>query len=124
MYVYFIEAKTEPHRVKIGKAKSPEERLHQLQTGSAFRLRLVGKFLCKSDKHALEIEKSIHEILRQFRIEGEWFRFKPFVKLTIDQIVKHKGEKLKSSLRKARKAEVGYRLWRQNQILAKKDATP
>lgn len=74
MYVYFIRTMKSPRRVKVGKAKHPEQRLKTLQTGNPVELKLIGKIRCQSDKHALEIEKLFHQKFKKYRIRGEWFK--------------------------------------------------
>lgn len=66
-YVYIIEA-VGTDRFKIGYSTSPETRLAQLQTGSAFALKLSGTWPA-----SIEIEKSLHERLAAYRVNGEWF---------------------------------------------------
>ena len=52
----------------------PEKRLLQLQTGNPVELRLLLSIKCKSRKHAFELEKTLHEILKGKKILNEWFR--------------------------------------------------
>jgi hypothetical protein len=66
-YLYFIEA-VGLKRVKIGVSKDPEERLKQLQTGSPISLSMVAK--CPGD---VNIERSLHKKLSEYRVDGEWF---------------------------------------------------
>lgn len=76
MYVYFIKAFGERDlvRIKIGKAKDPEERLKTLQTGSPVKLKLIGVIKCKSSAHAYHVEKLAHDRFYKQRKRGEWFR--------------------------------------------------
>jgi hypothetical protein len=76
MYVYFVQAFGEHElvRIKIGRSKNPEERLHDLQTGSAVKLKLLGKIKCRSNDHAKQVETLAHEIFYKQRKRGEWFR--------------------------------------------------
>ena len=87
MYVYFIKTLANPPMLKIGKASNPEERLSQLQTGCPYELKIVGRIKCKSESHALEIEKSAHQVCRTWFVRGEWFRFNkawPFLEKMVD----------------------------------------
>ncbi len=66
--LYFIQMIEEPYHFKIGRAKDPNKRLKQLQTGSAIKLKLVHIFEGLGNK-----EKMLHEELKPWRLEGEWF---------------------------------------------------
>lgn len=70
MYVYFIQS---GNAVKIGKAIDPERRVAELQTGSPSTLRILAKFICRSSKHALQMESVLHEYCKCWRLRGEWF---------------------------------------------------
>lgn len=75
MYVYFITALgvQDLKRIKIGSSKDPEDRLRKLQTGSPFKLTLLGKVKCRDVSHARSIEKLAHNIFHKKRRIGEWF---------------------------------------------------
>lgn len=80
MHVYFILASSaKPRKMKIGKAKDPEKRLRQLQTGCPYQLKLIGTIRCKSDRHAIDIEKAAHELFSEYNHLGEWFKCSDFV---------------------------------------------
>jgi hypothetical protein len=71
-FVYFIRA---GDRVKIGRSRSPENRLRQLQTASGERLRLLGSFVGSA-----RIEAQLHRTWSHLRIVGagrEWFTAAP-----------------------------------------------
>jgi DNA-binding transcriptional regulator YdaS (Cro superfamily) len=65
-YVYAIES---GDAVKIGFAKDPVRRSHNIGVGSHVPYRLVG-FVAATP----EQEKEIHGLLSRWRIRGEWFR--------------------------------------------------
>ena len=54
--------------IKIGRSKTPSKRLKQLQTGNPNKLKLVASF-----KDQGWMEKNLHERLKDYRQEGEWF---------------------------------------------------
>lgn len=56
--------------IKIGRSKDPSKRLKQLQTGNPNKLRLIASFNGQGWK-----EKILHESLKKFRKEGEWFDY-------------------------------------------------
>lgn len=56
--------------IKIGRSKNPEIRLKQLQTGNHSKLKLIWVFEGLGHK-----EKYYHELLKQFKIKGEWFSY-------------------------------------------------
>lgn len=55
--------------LKIGRSQTPEKRLRGLQTGSSSKLNLVATFEIGSN----EAEIAIHEHLKRYRRNGEWF---------------------------------------------------
>lgn len=74
MYVYFIVAMSHPKRIKVGKAKDPEQRMKALQTGCPYKLSLRSVIKCRDDRHAFAMERAMHELLKNERKQGEWFR--------------------------------------------------
>ena len=67
-YVYCVgEGADGP--VKIGTAKDPIARLRQMQTGNSRPLKIEHLILGDS-----EVERLLHEIWRDDRLTGEWFR--------------------------------------------------
>lgn len=55
---------------KIGVAKNPQKRIQQLQTGNSAKLKIL--YTYKTDL-ANKIEKTLHNYLKHFQKEGEWF---------------------------------------------------
>lgn len=77
MYVYLIQSgdmKISP--VKVGFSKNPEARLKQLQTGNPVVLKLIMKIKCDSEKHARNLEKSLHDMLGTQNVYLEWYKLK------------------------------------------------
>lgn len=72
VFVYVIKAGA---RCKIGKARDPEKRLRELQTGNPLKLGIVATIKCKSDAHALSIEKIAHQAFKADAEVGEWFLY-------------------------------------------------
>ncbi|MDD5229117.1 MAG: GIY-YIG nuclease family protein [Methylococcales bacterium] len=74
MPVYFIAEDENPNydnlRVKIGKGADVEKRLKQLQTGSPYKLKVMGWVETNDDRL---LEKSLHNKYSIFRTHGEWF---------------------------------------------------
>ncbi len=56
--------------IKIGRSKYPKKRLKQLQTGNPNKLKIIATFDNEGWK-----EKILHERLKNFRLEGEWFSY-------------------------------------------------
>lgn len=56
--------------IKIGRSINPEKRLKQLQTGNPNRLKLIASF-----KGLGWREKLLHERLKNWSAEGEWFSY-------------------------------------------------
>lgn len=70
-YVYLIGTSTYGW-YKIGKAKTPEVRVKDLGILLPFKLKVYGVW--KAKNHHL-LEKTLHEIYKDQRINGEWFEF-------------------------------------------------
>jgi hypothetical protein len=87
MYVYFIKTEALPPMVKIGKARSPEDRMATLQTGCPYELILLGTVSCRSDMHADAAEKRLHRHFQAERTRGEWFRYTDKVARIIAAVV-------------------------------------
>ena len=66
-YLYIIQSDVSG-MIKIGRSKDPAKRLKQLQTGNPNKLRLIASF-----KELGWREKIIHESLKKWSEEGEWF---------------------------------------------------
>jgi len=62
---------------KIGIAAHPHMRLEQLQTASPFELVMYGYVYLPSRKHAVALERSLHALLADCRLKGEWFDIVP-----------------------------------------------
>jgi len=75
--IYVIEA-GDGGPVKIGVAVNPKSRLRELQTGNPEKLRLLAEV-----DLADEYERLAHVWLKEFRMEGEWFRRTPEVDAAI-----------------------------------------
>lgn len=68
--IYLIEEEETKH-IKIGftSSSNAEKRLAALQTGNSNKLSIVGQFQCASSF----AERSLHELFRDKRLQGEWF---------------------------------------------------
>lgn len=66
--------------IKIGKTKDLKTRMKTLQTGNSEKLRVL-YLLENVPSH---MEKTMHDICRKYRLEGEWFRTE-----AIDHLMKH-----------------------------------
>jgi hypothetical protein len=69
-YVYIIG---DGKNYKIGIAKNPQNRLRQLQTGHALKLKIIRTFCLPSRDAVKTAEAKIHQDLRRYRLTGEWF---------------------------------------------------
>lgn len=77
-FLYLIQA-SDKSLFKIGISKYPKKRLKQLQTASAYELKIVFLF---ETKHASKLEKTLHRIYsinkkidEDNQAIGEWFFF-------------------------------------------------
>lgn len=60
--------------VKIGFSDNPFNRIKELQVGNPERLKIIAMF-----PGSMRLERNIHARLKQYRINGEWFRWTPEV---------------------------------------------
>jgi hypothetical protein len=81
LYVYFIASGGRSPMMKIGKAIDPDRRLAELQIGSPFKLKIAGKFLCRSERHALHVESILHSYAKPWHVRGEWFEHERSMRL-------------------------------------------
>ena len=70
-YVYVIA--NDGGHCKVGRSRRPRTRLSELRLAQSGRLDLLGAVAVK-DADAALIEKRAHDILRPFRVRGEWFK--------------------------------------------------
>lgn len=68
-FVYLIRCDFTGH-YKIGIANNPNKRLKQLQTAQSSKLTLMDKY---QSKFASKIETNLHNLLRHYKLDGEWF---------------------------------------------------
>lgn len=74
MYIYLIKSLTQPTMFKIGRSKYPERRIKELKTGCPVPIELVGYAKCRSDMHAMGMERQLHQRFAGSRRGGEWFQ--------------------------------------------------
>ena len=79
--IYLISTNT---HIKLGFSKNPKRRLKQLQTANAEKLMLLKVF--PGDK---KVEKELHDLLDEYRMEGEWFLYDDDIFKTIDIYLKY-----------------------------------
>jgi hypothetical protein len=83
-FVYFA-AIGDPYitHVKIGfTSKNPVARLRNLQTGCPFKMRLLG-FVFGNEGREIDL----HDVLENYRCEGEWFAWSEYVERIVrDQL--------------------------------------
>ena len=84
MNVYFVQA---GELFKIGKAANVEDRIATLQTGCPIRMKLLGVLRCRSDLHAMSVEKQLHRSFRRVLAHGEWFQLGDQERLMIQRCV-------------------------------------
>lgn len=83
-YVYFVGTSSLSvgiSVVKIGISKNPWARLAELQTGNPEKLQVVATV--KTDRSS---EVEIHDILKDARVNGEWFRYTELLDLLLAKI--------------------------------------
>lgn len=68
-FIYLIRSNEHGYH-KIGVSKTPQKRLDSLQTGNFDTLTLINKY---QSKYAYKIEKTLHNLWRYLKINGEWY---------------------------------------------------
>lgn len=71
-FLYFIGEADGDSPVKIGYSAWPKRRLSCLQVSSPVELSILAKIWCLS-----QWEKELHDVFRESRVRGEWFRRTP-----------------------------------------------
>lgn len=66
VFIYFVG--TEGGPIKIGKAKNVKARLAGIQTGSPYKLEILGVMMGRES-----LEGALHKRFSKHRLEGEWF---------------------------------------------------
>ena len=82
-FVYIIASGTESQRkydlpVKVGMTSNPIRRLSEIHHSSPFGAHVFNSFPIKNREKAFDIESTIQEDMRAFRLHGEWFQVDPF----------------------------------------------
>lgn len=67
--IYLIYNESVKH-LKIGYSIKPKQRLAELQIGNSYKLSLL-----HIQEGNLKEEKTIHKILKEYRINGEWYEY-------------------------------------------------
>ncbi len=70
-YLYLIKSQ---EFYKIGIATDPQSRIAQLQTGNPYELEI---FTCYAFDDASVVERAIHQVFKDDRVQGEWFGLRP-----------------------------------------------
>lgn len=79
MCVYFIT--DDNNHVKIGVCSGdPIYRVKELQIGNPLKLRLYKKIESSYCVSSFDLERTLHEKFKDYRLEGEWFTFEPVKK--------------------------------------------
>lgn len=85
-YVYFITDNN--GHIKIGKADNTVKRLNELQTGNPYKLSIILTVMMPSINDAFSLEQELHQLFKDYRLEGEWFEAEPVLKVIDVDIVK------------------------------------
>lgn len=78
-YIYVIHEAGDLTHCKIGRARHPEWRRVDLQSGNHRRLVLSHAWIVPSRNSAAVFERAIHSKLAAALVAGEWFRVAPEV---------------------------------------------
>jgi hypothetical protein len=80
-FVYFVTEETPGGLgyLKIGRSKTPENRIADMQVGNSRQLTLVGCL-----EGGAELERSFHQLFGQLRHRGEWFLYTESLKALVE----------------------------------------
>lgn len=81
MRVYFVQAGDERGPIKIGVSSDVDARVSSIQTGNHLPCRVLASF---EHSNAVLVEKRLHRIFEDLRLEGEWFKFDATIMDLID----------------------------------------
>lgn len=70
-YVYLLYS--ESGLYKIGVSNDVEKRMNSLRTASGYPLNCLGYY--KTNTKATTVERNLHKLFDEFRVQGEWFDF-------------------------------------------------
>ena len=73
-YVYLI---SDGELIKIGYAANVISRLKDLQVGNGRELSILETFKVENKRNAGWVERLAHDVFREARVSGEWFRVDP-----------------------------------------------
>jgi hypothetical protein len=81
--LYFVQIEQDgPIKIGFTSYADPSRRVHQLQSGCPWRLRLIGH------RPGTKVhEKALHELLAPYRMQREWFREAPVVVKTVREVL-------------------------------------
>ena len=74
-YIYFICCGH--NYIKIGRTNNINSRLKALQTSMPVQLKVIALIAVSTNEVAYELEKHLHQLFQEYRLQGEWFEFKP-----------------------------------------------
>lgn len=85
--IYIITDGVGHFKIGVTNCQGLDDRLSSLQTGNAFRLRVVHQRLCPLEL-SFHIETMAHQLLAASRVRGEWFRgTQPGIVAAVDECV-------------------------------------
>lgn len=84
-YIYFVQGES-GGAIKIGYSENVNQRIIELQTGYPDKLILLGK--CNG---TFEIETKFHEELKEYKLNGEWFKPNKIVLDTMKKYISKLG---------------------------------
>ena len=76
MNIYFVQS-GDNGTIKIGVTKDIDARIKNLQTGNHRKLKLLA--CVEAGEDACFIESYLHNIFKDYRLEGEWFKSSPWM---------------------------------------------
>ena len=78
-FLYFIGEPFGEGPIKIGYSAWPQKRLYTIQISSPVELAILAKVWCLS-----QWEKELHDVFKDSRVRGEWFRRTPKLMRVVD----------------------------------------
>lgn len=94
-YLYFIQCNGERGPVKIGYAKSVDQRLSNIRMSNPYPLALLGSL---SIAHPKDVEEQLHMRFQRTHIRGEWFGWTPELGALADLATQCAHERMRARL--------------------------
>ena len=82
-YLYFIKCN---NYIKIGYSENPKKRLEVIQVSNPYRCNIILTIGYLGETDAKNHELYWHKLCKEFKVRGEWFKYKKGVEIWLKDI--------------------------------------